>query len=182
VVRGDFEHQATADLGEPAAGGRRRSPMTGALVIGATALLVALPACSSSPAPGSASAPPPTSTSTSSPPSISLPQVSATEIAACQADARTLESALAAYDAQKGAYPSPSLVWSAATYAANFAALMSTANGGPYLSSPPTTRFYVIEYDSLGHVWIAPPGAYSATYNRGQSFDANPSICLAAVG
>ena len=47
---------------------------------------------------------------------------------------------------------------------------------------PPATTQYVIEYDAAGHVWVAPPGAYEAGYNPGQSFDADPNICLAAVG
>ena len=44
-----------------------------------------------------------------------------------------------------------------------------------------STAHFVVEYDSSGHVWVAPPGAYD-TYNRGQDFDANPDVCLAAVG
>ena len=159
---------------------RRRSTMTGAVVVGITAVLMVLPACSSSPAPGSAPTST-TSTSTSAPPSNALPQVSSAEVAACQADARTLESALAAYNALKGSFPSPPAAWSAATYATNFQALTSTADGGPYIPIPPPTKFYVIEYDSSGHVWIAPPGSYGASYNQGQSFDANPDICVAAV-
>jgi len=183
VARESFEHPTATGLDEPAAGARRRSPMTGALVIGATAVLVALPACSSSPAPGSTpTSTSHTTTSTSAPPSTALPQVSSAQVAACQADARTLESALGAYNALKGAYPSPPTMWSAATYATNFQALTSTAVGGPYLPNPPPTKFFVIEFDSSGHVWVAPPGSYSASYNQGQSFDANPDICIAAVG
>ena len=76
---------------------------------------------------------------------------------------------------------SPPAPWSAATYATNFQPLTTAAGGeGPYLPTPPATKFYVIEYDSSGHLWIAPPGAYSPTYNPGQSFT-NPNVCLAAV-
>jgi hypothetical protein len=77
---------------------------------------------------------------------------------------------------QKGAFPTPPSPWSAATYAANFAPLIPQ-----YMHSPPGTTSYVIEYDSSGHVWVAPPEAYGATYNPAQSFDANPDVCLAAV-
>jgi hypothetical protein len=157
---------------------RRRSTVR--LVTGALTLLVLIPACSSSSTPTATSQPTTTSTTTASP--VTTQQGSAAEVAACQADAKSLEVALAAYMAQKGAYPSPPSAWSASTYAANFEPLMSAAGGGPYLASPPADTSYVIEYDSAGHVWIAPPGAYGATYNPGQSFDANPNICLAAVG
>ena len=81
---------------------------------------------------------------------------------------------------QKGSFPSPA-PWSAATYAANFEALTAAGGGGPYLPRPPDTKFYVIEYDSSGHVWVAPPGSYGATFNPGQSFDASTDVCLAAV-
>jgi len=84
--------------------------------------------------------------------------------------------------AQKGAFPSPPSPWSAETYDANFDPLTGAGGGGPYLPNPPSSKFYVIEYDSSGHVWIAPPGSYGATFDVGQSFDANPNICLAAVG
>ena len=78
---------------------------------------------------------------------------------------------------QKGAFPSPPSPWGAAAYAANFAPLIPE-----YLPSPPATTSYVIEYDSAGHVWVAPPGSYGATYNPGQSFDANPDVCQVASG
>ena len=139
-----------------------------------------VPACSSPSTPTAASTS--TTPSTTTPTSITIQQGSAAEVAACQADAKLLEVALGAYMAEKGAYPSPPSPWSAATYTANFQPLMSAVGGGPYIPKPPATRFYVIEYDSSGHVWVAPPGSYGATYNPGQSFDANPNICLAAVG
>ena len=79
--------------------------------------------------------------------------------------------------AQKGTFPTPPSPWSAVSYAANFSPLIPT-----YLPSPPKTTSYVIEYDSAGHVWVAPPGSYGATYNPGQGFDNNPNVCLAASG
>jgi hypothetical protein len=184
-VREDVELLTAEGTGAPAMWNRRacrgKCLATSGLLICGTVLLSTLPACSS-PSASTSGSTTSTSTSTSMPSSVSLPQVSAAEIAACQADARTLETALGAYDARNGAYPSPASAWSAADYAANFEQLTSAANGGPYLPNPPATKFYVIEYDSAGHVWIAPPGSYSTSYNPGQSFDANPNICIAAVG
>lgn len=111
-----------------------------------------------------------------------LPQTpSASTVAACQADAQTVAAAVTQYQARAGTFATPPAPWSAATYAANYAPLTSSSGGGPYLKGPPGTTRYVIEYDGAGHVWVAPPGTYEATFNAGQSFDGNPSICLAAV-
>jgi len=135
------------------------------------------------------SAPTPKSTSvttskpapTSTPTSVAIQQASQAQVAACESDAKVVEVALAAFQAQKGAYPSPPAPWGAAAYADNYLPLTSAAGGSPYLRNPPPTTHYVVEYDSSGHVWVAPPGAYDA-YNRGQDFDANPDVCQAAVG
>ena len=157
----------------------RRVAITG-LLIGTAVLLATVPACSSSSTPTAASttsSAPVTSTTSS----VVFPEGSAAEVADCESDAKTLETALAAYQAETGAYPSPS-AWSAAAYAANFEPLTAAAHGGPFLPKPPSTKFYVIEYDSAGHIWIAPAGAYGARYNAGQDFDAHPDICQAAVG
>ena len=54
-------------------------------------------------------------------------------------------------------------------------------DGGPFLRGAPGTKFYVIEYDSAGHVWVAPPGVFGP-YNKGQDFALQPNICDAAVG
>jgi len=129
---------------------------------------------------------PPTSTSTSTTvstaTSVAIQQASAAQVAACESDAKVVEVALAAYQAQKGAYPAPPAPWSAATYAGNYAPLTSAVGGGPYLDGREfSTAHFVVEYDASGHVWVAPPGAYD-TYNHGQDFDANPDVCLAAVG
>ncbi len=154
---------------------------TGGLVLGVLLLLVVVPACSSPPTPTTAPATTSTSTSTSSPP-VTFQQGSAAEVASCQSDAKVLEVALEAYMAEKGSFPSPPAPWSAATYAADFQPLLSSGGGGPFIPKPPGNQFYVIEYDSAGHVWVAPPGSYEAAYDPGQSFDANPNVCLAAVG
>lgn len=147
-----------------------------ALLIGAVALLAFVPACSSSSTPATSA----TATSTSTTSSVTLPVQDPAELATCVADAQTLSEALDAYMAGHGAYPSPPAAWSAATYAANYQPLTAASGGGPFLPSPPGTRFYVIEYDSAGHVWIAPPGAYGP-YNKGQDFALDPNVCDAAV-
>ncbi len=160
----------------------RRGPGARAgLVIGAVALLACIPACSSSSTTSSSSS---TSTSTSTTPtttSVTLPEQNPAEIATCVSDAQTLAEALETYMAEKGAFPSPPAPWSPATYAANFQPLTAASGGGPFLPSPPGTKYYVIEYDSAGHVWVAPPGVYGQ-YNRGQDFATDPNICDPAVG
>ena len=83
--------------------------------------------------------------------------------------------------AERGSFPTPPLPWSAANYIGNFAPLTSGSAGGPFMHSPPSTDDYVVEYDSAGHVWVAPPGTYDTAYNRAQDFDTDPDSCLAAV-
>ena len=153
-------------------------------VLGAIALLTVVPACSSQPIDGTVSAPTSTSTSTAAvvpgSSSVTVPNESPAAVASCESDARVVEIALEAYMARKGSYPTPPAPWSAATYIADYEPLTSASDGGPYMSTPPHTVSYVIEYDSAGHVWVAPPGSYGG-YNRGQDFGANQDICDAAV-
>ncbi len=136
----------------------------------------------SAPTPKSTSAATTVPAGTTTPTSASIQQGSAAEVAACQSDARTVDTAVQAYMAEHGTYPSPPSPWSAASYAANFAPLTASGGGGPFMQTPPGTTFYVIEYDAAGHVWVAPPGSYQVSYNRGQDFDLDPDICTAAVG
>ncbi len=161
-----------------------------AIVVGLFMLLAVVPACSSSSTPSTNATSTSTSATTSTTTAVTLPQASSASVAACESDARTLEAALDAYMAEKGSYPSPPSPWSATAYVANFGPLTSAAGGeGPYLSTPPPTTLYVNEYDSSGHVSIAPPGAYGAAYDPGQSAgagagasaSASASACLAAV-
>lgn len=136
---------------------------------------------STSPATTATAAPAAASSTTTS--SVPLPQVpQAAALAACNADASSLEVALTTYQAQQGEFPTPPAPWSAATYGSNFSPLTSASGGGPYLREPPSATSYVIEYDSSGHVWIAPPGSYGDAYDPGQAFDGNPDVCLAAIG
>jgi guanyl-specific ribonuclease Sa len=143
------------------------------------ALMITVPACSPSPSsPASLATTSSTSTSTTS--SVTVPEQSPAELAACAADAQSVQMALDAFMALKGVYPTPPTPWSAATYASNYALLTTASGGGPFLHGPPGVRFYVVEYDAAGHVWIAPSGIYGP-YNPGQDFAANPNVCLAAV-
>ena len=160
---------------------RRHSGATAGLLIGAVALLAFIPACSSSSTPAAVSTTSSSSSTTSTTSSATVPHQNPAEEAACVADGQSLETALAAYMAEHGAYPTPPAPWSAATYAANFAPLTAASGGGPFLHSAPDTKFYVIAYDSAGHVWIAPPGSYGP-YNKGQDLALQPDICDAAVG
>jgi hypothetical protein len=138
-----------------------------------------IPACSSSPNPPSTAAASPSTTPATT--SVTLPNQNPAEEAACVADGQSVETALAAYMAEHGSYPSPSAPWSARTYAANYAPLAAASGGGPFLRNAPGTKFYVIAFDSAGHVWIAPPGAYGP-YNAGQDLTLQPDVCDAAVG
>jgi hypothetical protein len=147
--------------------------------MGAALLFAVVPACTSSPTTPAAVATSPSTTATTT--AATLPNQNPAEEAACVADSQSLETALAAYLAEHGAYPSPPAPWSAATYAANFAPLTAASDGGPFLPSAPGATFYVIAYDAAGHVWVAPPGVYG-TYDKGQDFAAEPDICDAAVG
>ena len=54
-------------------------------------------------------------------------------------------------------------------------------DGGPYLSEPPTTNDYVIEYDSSGNVWVAPPNTFEPVAQPNQDLSANADACNAAV-
>jgi hypothetical protein len=160
----------------------RRSHSVVMLVAIALALLVFVPACSST---TNRAADPPRAasstkaTSTTSP--VTVPEQNPAELATCAADSRALAEALDAAMVEKGVYPSPPAPWSAATYVSNYQPLTAASGGGPFLQSAPGTKYYVIEYDAAGHIWIAPPGVYGP-YNVGQDLIVNPDICEAAVG
>jgi len=100
--------------------------------------------------------------------------------ASCSADAKSVETAMSAYDAQLASYP-PSL-----------AALATTAAGpngtvGPWLRAVPSTTHYVVT--NVGaNLFVLPPSeagpvysvgaiADSATAGGSFDFDANPGIC-----
>jgi hypothetical protein len=162
----------------------RRPPIPLLAPLGLLCTLGVLPACSAAPSTPAGVAASTTTTTTAPTPTttrVTLPEQNPAEIAACTADVQSVRAALEAFMAERGAYPAPAAAWSAATYAANYAPLTSGSVGGPFLPSAPTTRSYVIEYDSAGHVWVAPPGSYGP-YDGGQDFALQPDICDAAVG
>jgi hypothetical protein len=100
----------------------------------------------------------------------------AAAIAACQSDVTALTTALAAYQATNGSYPTPPAAWTGATYAANFAPLTSATPPGPFLRAPLGDTKYVIMWDSSGHIWVEPPGTFTATYDATND-GTNPSTC-----
>ncbi len=111
----------------------------------------------------------------------SIDSASSQPVAHCQADTKTVEIAIDAYQAQKGSYPAPPAAWSASTYASNYAPLTSGTDGGPYLSEPPATNEYVVEYDSSGNVWVAPADAFEPVAQPNQDISANVDACNTAV-
>ena len=119
---------------------RRASPKkhrvtTAGLLVGGATLFAVVPACSSSPTtPDRVGASPSTTATTTA---ATLPNQNPAEVAACVADSQSLETALAAYLAEHGAYPSPPAPWTAATYAANYAPLTAASGGGPFLHNAP---------------------------------------------
>ncbi|HEY5384520.1 MAG TPA: DUF4190 domain-containing protein, partial [Acidimicrobiales bacterium] len=106
---------------------------------------------------------------------------SSSSVNQCQADTRSVEIAVDAYHAQKGSFPDPPTAWSAETYASNYSPLTSGVGGGPYLHTPPVPTDYVIEYDSSGNVWVAPPNTFEPAMQPGQSLAGNAAACELAV-
>jgi hypothetical protein len=84
----------------------------------------------------------------------------AVAVASCRADTRSVQTALEAYKAQVGNFPTVPAPWSAANYVNNFSPLtVATGSNGPYLRVAPGTANYVVEYDSNGNVWVELTGA-----------------------
>jgi hypothetical protein len=103
------------------------------------------------------------------------------QIDQCQSDIRVVDVAVTAYQAQKGSFPDPTAPWSAETYASNYGPLTTGGGGGPYLNGIPSTADYVVEYDSSGNVWVAPPNTFEPSFVANQSLQANPNACEDAV-
>ena len=40
---------------------------------------------------------------------------------------------------------------------------------------------YVVEYDSSGNVWVAPPNTFDPSFVATQSLETNPNACEAVV-
>lgn len=95
---------------------------------------------------------------------------SAAVVASCQADAKSTETALEAYEAQMGAYP-PADAW---------ADLTTTATGpsgpvGPWLKQAPSQQHYVINFDGSGNVSVDRVGIF--TYQGADDIDTRPDAC-----
>jgi hypothetical protein len=97
-------------------------------------------------------------------------------VAACRSDVLDVQTALAAYQASNGSYPSPPAGWSAASYPTNFGPLTNAPAPGPFLKMPPGDNHYVIMWDSSGHIWVEGPGTFSPTYD-GAHDGTNPTTC-----
>ncbi len=104
------------------------------------------------------------------------------EVLACQADVKSVDIAVSAYQAENGTYPTPPALWSAANYQTNYRPLTSGSEGGPWLRSAPSTGMYVIEYNAAGNVWVTSPGVYESTPQTDQVLGSNPEACDNAVG
>lgn len=96
--------------------------------------------------------------------------------AACRSDVSDVQTALAAYQATNGSYPTPPAAWTAASYPTNFAPLTNATPPGPFLKMPPGDNEYVILWDSAGHVWVEPPGTFTPTYDAANDAE-NATVC-----
>jgi general secretion pathway protein G len=90
----------------------------------------------------------------------------------CNADAKSVETAMEAYKAQLGSYPG--------SIAALTSSTVATVNGvtqtdGPWLKEAPSTANYVITLDANNNVQVAGPGGTPAA----ASFDGSPDPCNA---
>jgi len=93
----------------------------------------------------------------------------------CNADAKSVETALEAYKAQIGTYPS-----AAAASSALVTSTVASVNGvtetvGPWLKEWPSTANYTISVDSSGGVQVAGPGGTPAA----APYDTTPDPCNA---
>jgi prepilin-type N-terminal cleavage/methylation domain-containing protein len=92
--------------------------------------------------------------------------------ASCNADAKSVETAMEAYKAQTGGYPTAVSLLTAQT--------VTTVNGvnitvGPWLKAAPGTSHYSISIDTTGGVFMLPPGG--GTPASANNFDVTPGIC-----
>jgi hypothetical protein len=97
-------------------------------------------------------------------------------VAACRSDVMDVQTALAAYQATNGRYPTPPADWTVASYATNFSPLTGAPPPGPFLKMPPGDTHYVILWDSSGRIWVEPPGSFFPTYDATND-GTNPSVC-----
>jgi general secretion pathway protein G len=102
-------------------------------------------------------------------------------VSSCNADAKSVETALESYKAQKAAsFPALGGVWAAGTYTSNYAVLTTPDGAGNrWLRQQPGLSHYTILWDSSGHVWVNGANDYTG-YPAGPppggtvDFDLNP--------
>jgi general secretion pathway protein G len=108
-------------------------------------------------------------------------------VAACKADARSVETALEAYKAQNnGTYPTPpSSPTDTTTPGSGWGALLNAGgngNGTPYLRSAPSTAHYLVWWDNTGAVYAAAPAGSYPTPTSAMNFDTSGGdACNAAT-
>ena len=139
-------------------------------VIGLAALAAA---CSSSPSTGSQSA---STTNTTN--VLAQGRSRQIEIQSCVADFINIQAALNEYKTKVGSYLPPPAPWSHATYRMNYKPLLTSQAGGPYIQKSPDATRYVIEYDSMGRVWVEPAHTYVQSVNVAT---ASPNGCSLAT-
>ncbi len=87
-------------------------------------------------------------------------------ISACQADGATVNTAIAAFNAQEGAYP------------ATTTDLLGSASGGPYLQSwPSNSTHYKFDLESGGKLYEGLPTATAPAPGTGWTLWAGASTC-----
>jgi type II secretory pathway pseudopilin PulG len=91
-------------------------------------------------------------------------------VASCQANAKSVETALEAYDTQMGAYPLAD-DWDALTTSQ----MGSHGSVGPWLKATPSTTHYVINFDGSGDVSVDKVGV--TTYQAADNIDSRPDAC-----
>jgi hypothetical protein len=138
--------------------------VTAMVVIAAAALLVNHYAFSQSE----------THTTTTSPTALTTTPATRTAVSACQADGATVITAMAAYNANNGAYPTTQ------------AELLDTAAGGPYLESWPNNNAYYLfslaVVDGRPALYVAISGTMAAAPGVGWVAWHGPTTCtLTAV-
>jgi hypothetical protein len=152
-------------------------PRRGGALLIVPVLGLTLGACASgSPSASNAST---TTTTTSAAQSATLPDTNISAFAACQSDFQSVTTAVTAYQAESGAFPTPPAPWSASGYQQDYTPLTASSKGGPFMKAAPPTTHYVIEYDASGHVWAEPAGQYDAVYNPARA--APVGACAIAV-
>ena len=102
-------------------------------------------------------------------------------VAQCQADVKSVDTALEAYHAETGSIPVPTAAWSAGSYASNYGPLTTGSRGDTFLPAAPATSNYVVEYDDAGDVWVSPANSFEQSYVPNQDLGVNGEACQSAV-